>query len=165
MDITLDEAIVLSKSEFKNREAVRVIIFNNENKIALYGSDYLLIPGGGVENGESLEDCCRRESLEEIGCRLTELSKLGLSREIKSRNNLVQNAHYYKALIDGKVGIPTSIQSNEVNRIIKWMTIDEAIKLLESYKESISDLSYNARFNIYANLHFLNVCKQNMISS
>lgn len=160
MDIILDESIVLQKSDFKIREAVRVIVFDEHNRIALYGSDYMLIPGGGVEGSESFEDACRRESLEEIGCHIKEISKLGISREIKSRNSLIQNAYYFRAVVDGDKGAPTSQQENELNRTVEWVFIDEAIKLLESFKENISDLSYNARFNIYANLHFLNICKK-----
>ncbi len=33
----------------------------------LVDNDTLLTPGGGLENGESLEECCAREALEETG--------------------------------------------------------------------------------------------------
>ena len=160
MDIILDESLVLQNSNFKTREAVRIIVFDENNQIALYGSDYMLLPGGGIEENETFEGACRRESMEEIGCEIKKITHIGTSREIKSRNSIIQNAHYFTAQLDGVKGNPTSQQSNEVNRVIRWMTIHEATKLLESYKNKISDLSYNARFNIYANLHFLNICNQ-----
>lgn len=158
MNIVLDESIVLKDSGYQAREAVRVIVFDNENKIALYGSDYYLIPGGGVEGNESLIDACLRECLEEIGCKIKNINKIGISKEVKSKNALVQNAHYFTANLEGEKGNPLSTQSNELGRKIVWIKLEEAIELMKSYQSSISDKSYNSRFNIYSNLHFLEIC-------
>ena len=55
----------------KFRKAVRAVVFDNENKVALINvskHNYYKLPGGGIENFESVEDALRRECLEEAGC-------------------------------------------------------------------------------------------------
>ena len=50
----------------------RGVIFH-EGKILLaheHNSNWYLIPGGGAEPGESPEECCIREMLEETGCQV-----------------------------------------------------------------------------------------------
>ncbi len=159
MDIILDESIVLKDSGYKIRDAVRIIIFDNENNIALYGSQYMLLPGGGIEENEDILTACIRECKEEIGCAIRNITNMGVSREIKSGKLLIQNAHYFQAYIDGEKGIPITQQQNEIDRKIIWVSLDEAISLIESYIPTIPDLSYHSRFNIYANVHFLKTYK------
>ena len=51
------------------RHACRGIIINNGNVLLCYESNEgkYIIPGGGQEDNESLEQCCERELLEETG--------------------------------------------------------------------------------------------------
>ena len=53
----------------KVREACRGIVIKNGNILLSYEvkSDQYFIPGGGVENTESLEKCAVREIYEETG--------------------------------------------------------------------------------------------------
>lgn len=53
----------------KIREACRGIVVKDGNILMSYmeNSDLWMIPGGGVETGESYEDCCIRELAEETG--------------------------------------------------------------------------------------------------
>ena len=49
------------------------VILNAENEILLlqrirHGAEYWVIPGGGMENGESLTECAIRELKEELEC-------------------------------------------------------------------------------------------------
>ena len=41
------------------------------------GKGYLIFPGGGVEQNESIEDAMKRETLEETGAKVTNLNKCG----------------------------------------------------------------------------------------
>lgn len=53
------------------RQRVAVIVFDGSNILLLYrqkqGKHYYVIPGGGVELGETLEQAAVREALEETG--------------------------------------------------------------------------------------------------
>ena len=56
----------------KLRHACRGILIRDGNVLLGYetiGKKYI-IPGGGVEEGETLEQCCEREMLEETGLRV-----------------------------------------------------------------------------------------------
>jgi 8-oxo-dGTP pyrophosphatase MutT (NUDIX family) len=70
------------------------VIIINEGKILLlhrhkYGRRYYLVPGGGVEAGESIEDAAVREAREETGLDVTLDGKLW---EVEDRRQL---EHYF----------------------------------------------------------------------
>ena len=80
-------------------KAVRVgvgVIIVRDNKILLgerigsHGANTWATPGGHLEMGEAIEDCARREVLEETGLRLEKISKLGFTNDIFN----VEGKHY-----------------------------------------------------------------------
>lgn len=75
----------------KIRVRVSAIIFNNENKILLVnhqkeGNNYWVIPGGGVENGETLEKALKRELIEELGIEIENLELAFVGESIQRRH-------------------------------------------------------------------------------
>lgn len=56
----------------KSREACRGIVISNDKILLTYevNTDQWFIPGGGIEDNESLEECCVRELAEETGCKV-----------------------------------------------------------------------------------------------
>lgn len=64
-----------------NREIVGGFIFSNDGHILIGRSKpggvypgYMMIPGGGIEEGESKEEALKREVLEEVGVDITQAS-------------------------------------------------------------------------------------------
>ena len=58
-----------------------IIFVNDENSILLIQNKATLnwgLPGGSMEPGEDLEDCARREAMEEIGLKAGKLSFLAV---------------------------------------------------------------------------------------
>ena len=53
----------------KTRIGCRGIVIQDGNLLVSREeiSDYWMLPGGGLENGETLSECCAREVLEETG--------------------------------------------------------------------------------------------------
>lgn len=51
------------------RVVAKALITNQDNKILVVkeGQDFWSLPGGGLEHGESAQDCIKREIQEEIG--------------------------------------------------------------------------------------------------
>ncbi len=68
-----------------HRQAVKVVLFDDDGKIALVGRSGRLLPGGGVEEGESLEDAAKRECMEEVGCRIVLGDTIGYATDFRER--------------------------------------------------------------------------------
>ena len=63
-----------------NRFCVRVVLTNDEGKICVIKSEkygYTQIPGGGIDEGESIIDALRRETREETGFLIDGIKPLG----------------------------------------------------------------------------------------
>ncbi|MDX9893092.1 MAG: NUDIX domain-containing protein [Patescibacteria group bacterium] len=123
-------------SKLKPRQAVRAVIFDQNNLVALVYSvenQYHKIPGGGVEAGESLTQALARECLEETGCRISVFGELGKIIEYRTRFNLKQESFCYLARVLGNKGQP-DFTAEEIAKgfMVKWVNLPQAIKLLSA---------------------------------
>lgn len=150
-------ATVLSKLDdsWHDRVAVKVIIFDNQNKVALFGTTCLLLPGGGVEAGESLEVAVKRECLEEVGCNVDIVSEVGRTLEFRHKIKCRQETHCFVAKVVGKKGVTQSQQEDELHARVEWFNIDDALKLLKKNKKTMTPLLYNSQFNVRTHIAFL----------
>jgi ADP-ribose pyrophosphatase YjhB (NUDIX family) len=140
---------------YEFRLAVKVIIFDTENKIALVGRKFRLLPGGGVEEGENLENAARREALEEVGCDIKVEREIAVTEEFRAQINRQQETHFFVATIVGKKGNPQTIQEDEQGIQVSWHTLADAITLLEKEVKEIPFKSYNSCFNVRTHLAVL----------
>ncbi|HUG06325.1 MAG TPA: NUDIX hydrolase [Candidatus Limnocylindria bacterium] len=60
-----------------------------------------LLPGGGVEDGESPEDAVRREAREETGCELTQLAHVATYEVDESTEDFRALVHLYRGMAVG----------------------------------------------------------------
>jgi 8-oxo-dGTP diphosphatase len=124
----------------KVKPAARVVLFDDQDKtpiIDVRSGEYYKIPGGGIDNGESLEQAAKRETLEETGCEVKILEKIGKQEFIDpdSKYNMIYHSVCYLAKKIGEVNSPSFDdweKSNDFKLI--WVTYDEAVKLFESSK-------------------------------
>lgn len=129
-----------SESELNNlpkRITTRAVIQNEQGEIALLYSnkfDYHEIPGGAVDEGETLEQGMVRECLEETGCSVEIIKELGLTQGLRPYNNHYQLNDSYGYFVK-KFG---DIQENdfdedeiEENFELVWVTLEKAIELFE----------------------------------
>ena len=81
------------------------------------------LPGGGIENDESHEECIKRECIEEIGCDVFINSYIG-SAEIYGIHERLGYFHpvqyYYSGEIKSKITEPT-----ETNHTFEWISVDD----------------------------------------
>jgi 8-oxo-dGTP pyrophosphatase MutT (NUDIX family) len=135
-----DENITEKEVEnFKHRRAVRVIAFDTDGKIALVHAkirNYYTLPGGGVEEGETLEEGAIREVKEEAGCAVKITGEVGIVKEYLKAKELINETFCYVADVLGDKG-KLNLLSYEIEEGMEviWVDINEAIKLLESTSE------------------------------
>lgn len=115
------------------------IIINDDNQIAVAKVDKrYFLPGGGVEGGESLEECLRRECLEEIGAEISIIDNFARGNcyfYSTTRNAHMESlGHFFTCKIDRLL----DIESEESHELV-WLDIDQAIKLLylDNQKEAV----------------------------
>lgn len=154
------DAVRLEKfsEDAKVRATVKVALFDDDGKIALVGTRYWLLPGGGVEEGETREEAVQRECLEEVGCAVQDIIEKAVTDEYRARRTKKdkrQITYFYTAKLKGKKGTPTTTQEDEQGIKVDWRPLGDALNLLRSEKESIPFESYNSCFNVRTHLAFL----------
>lgn len=126
------------------RSIVRALVLNEKNEVAIHHlvrddrfcpngpQSYFETPGGGVDEGETLEMALHRECEEELGYTIAILQEIG---EIDDDYNLIgrhnQN-HYYLARRESYVGKHFVSAGDQMIKETLWLPIDEAIRRYES---------------------------------
>ncbi|HMT00860.1 MAG TPA: NUDIX domain-containing protein [Candidatus Absconditabacterales bacterium] len=134
----VEETIGLSIDDCKIRQAVRIIIFH-DNKIAIIktGKGFLMIPGGGVDEGETKEEAAYRESMEETGCEIVNLRYLGQIVENRLRNQQIATTYAFIANAKNLGGLNLEADEIEEGHELIRMSLDEAYeKISELYNIS-----------------------------
>ncbi len=126
----------LSATSF-SRKATRAIVLKGEDILLLYTARYddYSLPGGGVDEGESLIDGLIRELKEETGAQhVTRIEEFGLYEEFrpwhKEGFDIIHMESYCFVCSVGDVLKEPELESYEINNGMRpvWMNIHEAIK-------------------------------------
>lgn len=116
------------------RTAVRAIVFDKDNNVALLSvsnKNYYKLPGGGVEEGESIQEALQRECQEELGCNIEIISELGELVEYRKQFNLKQISPCYIAKVIGDKGVPSFTEEELKDGFqIKWLPLSDAAALI-----------------------------------
>lgn len=135
------------------RPAARTVILDKDGKIAVVEVKrglYYKIPGGGVEDNETLEECALREAREEAGCKVEIIVDLG-SSEFNSDSEVygfeIHHSEGFLAMVIGEIGEP-QLEDDEVGKKFRiiWMSFEDAIAAFENVKSDIEfELNMNNR--------------------
>ena len=126
-----------SYSELENPEirlGARGIVIRDDGKIAIFNkankNEYKL-PGGGIENNENPEKAFKREVLEETGCVVEIVDKLGITEEYKGQTNFKQVSKVFvgKVIEDTQQLNVTQKEKDEGARLL-WETPEKALELI-----------------------------------
>ena len=100
---------VLDTSAYNEREAARAVVVDASGRVALLyvgKHKYHKLPGGGVEEGEDIENALERELLEEIGCKAKVTDEIGQVIEYRDKWQLKQTSYCFLAQQVGEKGNP-----------------------------------------------------------
>ena len=144
------------------RQTVRFIVLGPDKKIALLGNavhDYLLLPGGGVDEGETLEDAVYRECKEEVRSTCVSPRLIAQSKEFRAREGKEYETYCYIAQkgVDVEDDLRTD-NEKELKTYIKWLSISEVRSIYAEQVEKVRKGEvqyYNTAFNIIRDQYFL----------
>lgn len=120
------------------RIACRGIIINNEQILVTReeNTDFWLIPGGGLELEESLEECCAREILEETGYIVGPLNEFLIVNEYYGDYKFI--SHYFECEVvgEGKQKLTDAEQANGL--VPKWIDLQEFLCILGKHQDYVA---------------------------
>ncbi len=116
--------------------SARAVLYDANGYVALMHvkkKQAYTIPGGGVENKESLVEAMKREILEETGCDCEVVAEIGYVSENRAQHDFTQISYYYLAKVIGRKGSPhlTLSEMKNENEVV-WVTSEEMKNLLVS---------------------------------
>lgn len=119
----------------KVREACRGIVIKNEKILLTYevNTDQWFIPGGGLENNESIQECCVRELAEETGC-VVEANKQYLTIN-EYYEEWLFISHYFICDHVGETERTLTEREVEVGLEPRWISFNEAINIFSKYQD------------------------------
>jgi len=120
---------------------VRGLIIKEEKVLLIHrfknGAEYWVVPGGGVEEGETKEEGLQREMREETGLEIIDFKLL------TSIDTPQGEQYLYRGELDEgelKIGGPEAEDENENNKyILTWVPIEQAKRLEKLYPEVVKD--------------------------
>ena len=151
-------------SKLKERGASRAVLLNENGQVHLMfvsKHGYHKLPGGGIDDGETIEQAMHRELMEEVGCKAEIVAELGIVEEFRSYddNDLLHQISYcYLAKQIGDQFEP-ALEEGEIEEGLQHVlapSIDAAVVLLANDKPSNKEGEYIRQ----RDLTFLNAAKE-----
>lgn len=93
--------------------------------------DIYILPGGGVDEGESIEEALHREIAEETGCACRDIRPLGYVRENRAHADYTQQSYYFAVQTNGP---EADLQLTDVEKSngseLQWHTLENLLHLI-----------------------------------
>ena len=142
-------------TEYELRKSARVILKNADGLIAiqqLQNHNFHKLPGGGIEEGESIEEGLRREVHEEVGCEIEIADSVGMVIEYRNTYKLLHISYCFAATVTGSINEP-HLEAAEIaeGMVTVWVTPEEALKNMRSDVPS----RYESHFILQREMAFL----------
>ena len=152
------------ESSFITRTASRAVMFDDDGRVALINSTNrgcYKLPGGGIDDGELIEEALHREVQEEAGYEIHDIIPLGYTRETRHKFNQFNISYAFIARAGKFVGANLMEDEIEDGFELEWHdNIDDAIRTLESV--DTSDKIYQVKFFTARELAILREAKRVM---
>ena len=139
---------------FEQRVTVKAVVRNFDGKFALVTNDVhgvYLLPGGGAESND-LENEISRECMEEIGCMIKLIGRVGQTREFRYREAKEYRTTCFTAEVTNLLTEDMRTSSERDNNLrVEWMELDSVRQIFIEQKKAVQkgDIKfYNTAFNI-----------------
>ncbi len=117
---------------YKLRKSARGIVLNSRGEMAvqhIQKFNYHKLPGGGMEDGELIEETFCREILEEVGCVCEIIRPIGVVNEY--HDEFLHISYGFSARMVGSTG-ESKLEADEIEneQTTIWMSPDKFVCLL-----------------------------------
>ena len=118
------------------RHASRGVLVKDGNILLSYETleSKYLIPGGGVEEGETCAQACVREMLEETGMKVRTTEEYLEIEELFSDWRHI-NHYFICELVEETGNVNLTDAEKDVGLSYRWVPLDEAIKIFGDYEK------------------------------
>lgn len=140
MEIIVQYAKTFSDPPEKVRRGCRGLIIRNNKILLSYekNTDVYMTPGGGIEPGETLEECVVREFGEETGYKIKVIEPYVTVHEY-CFETLHEN-NYFICEITGET--ERQLTDNEIDHglVAEWVDVERAIEIFATYPSKTEDI-------------------------
>lgn len=146
-----DETLGIGEAEQLNttyivRKSARAVLFNEVGEVAIQHLSipgYYKLPGGGIDQGETVEEALKREVKEEVGCDCEIIDEVGVIIEYRNEDNLLHISYCYTARVVGAIGEP-EYEGGEIDegQSTVWVLPEEGVRLINEGAPE----TYNGKF-------------------
>lgn len=130
------------------RLSSRGIVVREDGKIAVFyktNKNEYKLPGGGIENKENPEEAFKREVLEETGCIVEIIEKLGITEEYKYQTNFKQISNVFIGkVIEDTVQLNITQKEKDEGARLLWETPQKALKLITNCYDKLIESKYES---------------------
>lgn len=165
--ISLTDKDTFTKNDFEKpdnyelRPTVKVIVENNEGKIAMVTSDIhglFLLPGGGADS-EDLKKEAERECEEEINYNVEIKDIIATSEELRNKSARKYTTTCFYAESVSESNNDTRTESEKENNLrVEWFSKEESLEIVSQQIEMLNKgevVHYNIKFNILRDGFFI----------
>lgn len=143
------------KTQYELRKSARVILINNAGEIAiqhLQNYRFYKLPGGGLDQGETIEEALVREVREEVGCDCKIIRPVGSTIEYRAKYKLLHISYCFVATVTSPI-INQNFEEDEIaaGQTNIWVAPQEVLDLVRNGERT----NYESHFNIPRELAFL----------
>jgi len=121
---------------YKLRRTARAIVLDDRGKVALINetlAGFHLLPGGGIDAGETIIGALHREVLEEVGAKIEVIGEVGMTIEQRNFEQYILISYCYLTRVLGELhDVCFTDSEKSVNAMVEWHNLEEAIRIFES---------------------------------